>query len=268
MLSVEEIYDTLEGRRKELGLSQAAASKLMFGRADSSFFQGLRRGSMPSAARLATAYTALGLRSYFETLAPRQGVAKTRADRATWHPDGKETNAFRHPQKAGATSSVQEQPAAPAAYAENTPPLPAYAFDPDTSNVEHVLVPKLDIRLAAGHGASTNDERPVGMLAFRHDWMRRNNLQPGQVSAVEVMGDSMEPSFKDGDTVLVDHRRSDYQRGKVVAARVDDELFIKRLESTPNNNWLLISDNHNYAPLELTPGDAIIGAVVWRGTWV
>ena len=128
--------------------------------------------------------------------------------------------------------------------------------------------PKLDVKLAAGHGASATDERPVGMLAFRRDWMRKHNIQPGLVSAVEVVGDSMEPFFISGDTVLIDHQRNQVRRGAVVAARVGKDLFVKRLEQTPSEEWLLVSDNHDYAPLALTKDDAVIGEVVWRGRWL
>ncbi len=148
-----------------------------------------------------------------------------------------------------------------------TDPAPAYALDPEIDNAEHVLVPKLDIQLAAGHGAAATDERPVGMLAFRREWMSEHNLQPGQVSAVEISGDSMTPGLDDGDTILVDHTRARLMRGLVVAARVGNDLFVKRLEQTPDEDWLLISDNHEYAPLALGKDDAVIGEVVWRGRW-
>ena len=65
MLTAHEIYDVLERRRVEVGLSQADASTLILGRKDSSFFQGLRRGSIPSVSRFEAACKALGLEFYF-----------------------------------------------------------------------------------------------------------------------------------------------------------------------------------------------------------
>ena len=153
---------------------------------------------------------------------------------------------------------------------EITPPetVPAYAYDPDIDDAEHMLVPKLEVKAAAGHGATVSDERPVGMLAFRREWMRKRNIQPGRVSAIEVSGDSMEPSLRDGDTILIDHTRNQVRRGAVVAARVSDDLFVKRLEQTPDDKWILVSDNHEYAPVALTKDGAVIGEVVWRGRWL
>ncbi len=142
------------------------------------------------------------------------------------------------------------------------------AYDPDIDDAEHVMVPKLPVRLSAGPGASGEDETPVGLLAFRREWMRQHSLQPGRVSAVEVAGDSMKPSLNDGDTVLVDHTRAGPRRGKVVAARVGGELFIKRLHTMPPDGWLLVSDNPDYSPLMLGRDDAIIGEIVWQGRWL
>ena len=104
------------------------------------------------------------------------------------------------------------------------------------------------------------------MLAFRREWMRKHNLRPGQVSAVEVVGDSMLPYLSDGDTVLVDHTRTECKRGLVVAACIGEDLFVKRLEQTPMDDWLLVSDNHNYGPLALNADDAIIGSSSLAGS--
>jgi phage repressor protein C with HTH and peptisase S24 domain len=65
MLSLENIYETLETRRKELGLSQAEVSARAFGRADNSAFQGIRRGAWPSVQKLEALATALGLEYSF-----------------------------------------------------------------------------------------------------------------------------------------------------------------------------------------------------------
>ena len=125
-----------------------------------------------------------------------------------------------------------------------------------------MILSKLDVKAATGHGATVNSERPSGMLAFRREWMHKRNIQPGRVSAIEVKGDSMELGLQEGDTILFDHARKQVCRGMVVAARVSDDLFAKRLEQTPNDKWALASDNYKYAPSALTKDDAVIGEVV------
>ena len=143
-------------------------------------------------------------------------------------------------------------------------------YDPAIDDAEHVMVPKLPVSLAAGYGAAVPEveDEPMGLLAFRRGWMRRYGLQLGQVSAVEIVGDSMEPLLIDGDTVLVDHCRSEARQGKVFAVRNINDLFVKRLERQPDNKWILTSDNKDYEPIDMSPQAILIGEVVWRGTWL
>lgn len=65
MLTLEEIYDRLEARRLELGLSQADVGAKAFGRADNSAFQGIRRGAWPSVQKLQALAAALDLEFNF-----------------------------------------------------------------------------------------------------------------------------------------------------------------------------------------------------------
>lgn len=65
MPSPAQIYEALEARRTELGLSQADIGARAFGRADNSAFQALRRGSSPSAEKLAALCSAVGWEFYF-----------------------------------------------------------------------------------------------------------------------------------------------------------------------------------------------------------
>jgi len=60
-----QIYDLIEERRLELGLSQAEVGQRAFGKRDNSFFQNIRRGSAPSSEKLAALAEALGLEFYF-----------------------------------------------------------------------------------------------------------------------------------------------------------------------------------------------------------
>ena len=58
------LYELIEDRRKELGLSQAEVSARAFGRADSAAIQNIRRGSSPAIDRVAALCDTLGLEFY------------------------------------------------------------------------------------------------------------------------------------------------------------------------------------------------------------
>lgn len=65
MPTPEQIYAALEARRTELGLTQAEVGARAFGKADNSAFQALRRGSSPSADKLAALCQAVDWEFYF-----------------------------------------------------------------------------------------------------------------------------------------------------------------------------------------------------------
>ena len=61
MQDLQGLYQKLERRRKELGLTQAQVGQRAFGRADNSALQNIRRGAWPSADRLSALCSVLGL---------------------------------------------------------------------------------------------------------------------------------------------------------------------------------------------------------------
>jgi len=65
MSESDRIFELIEQRRKELGLSQAQVSERAFDRSDTSAIQNIRRGSSPSVDKLAALGEALGLEFYF-----------------------------------------------------------------------------------------------------------------------------------------------------------------------------------------------------------
>lgn len=58
------LYDVVEARRRELGLTQSQVGERVTGRADTSVVQHLRRGAAPSFERVSAICTALGLELY------------------------------------------------------------------------------------------------------------------------------------------------------------------------------------------------------------
>ncbi len=84
--------------------------------------------------------------------------------------------------------------------------------------------------------------------------------------ALRIKGDSMSPHLEDGDIVGVDvtPRRSLLPlAGRIVAARVDDGVTVKRL-AFAGKHLVLLADNPEYPPIVLDKDmDAIIGPIIW-----
>ena len=129
---------------------------------------------------------------------------------------------------------------------------------------EWVDVPRLALGASAGPGALSPDEQPIGAFRFSARWLRDQGLDPVMLSAIAVAGDSMEPTLRDGDEILVD-RRAHSLRDGIHVVRVDEAVLVKRLDMGMPGRIVLISDNPAYRPLELGSGDLeIVGRVVWK----
>ena len=140
-------------------------------------------------------------------------------------------------------------------------PSPTARLTDGIDESEYARIPRLDV------AAGLADEATARELAFRRDWLRSRDLELGQLSVVQMRGDSMHPTISDGDWTLVDRGSGDHQRGNLVAAWTREGLAIKRLERV-GARWHLASDNMNYSPVTLDSTARIIGRAVWRGTWL
>ena len=93
--------------------------------------------------------------------------------------------------------------------------------------------------------------------AFLRHYFKLTSLQ--SLAFVRVEGDSMTPILPPNARLLVQHR-TDFKEGQIVLARLDDELYVKRLHKQPHLK--LVSDNEKYEPIILQGKDYELIAVV------
>ena len=132
------------------------------------------------------------------------------------------------------------------------------------TGTEWADVPRLPLGASAGPGAVAGGELPVGQLRFSARWLKANGLNAAMLSAIEVEGDSMDPTLRDGDEILVDRTPRPLRAG-IHVLRLDDVLLVKRVERA-GDSLRLISDNRAYPEVERGAGEVeIVGRVVWKG---
>ena len=119
--------------------------------------------------------------------------------------------------------------------------------------------------IAAGAGANADDERVLGSLAFRADWLRRHGLNPKRCRVIEVTGDSMEPTLQHRAVILVDFQRTVRRHNKIFAVRAGDGPVVKRLRHADGKGWRLVSDNPAYKPVRWPDDAVVLGQVMWTG---
>ena len=280
LLTTNEIYEVLDSRRIELGLSQAEASDLIVGRHDSSFFQGLRRGSMPSAARLEAACRALRLDFRFGSHNPGDDL---RLGAPGGEPGLLTPARLPELERSAHTLARLVADAGGDPIPEDlrpalTPPPPVELADAEvlhrvaTDDLDGPLPPgtrQIEVRelaAAAGGGALELDETVKGYLAFQRMWLDRHGVDPAQCTVIGVVGESMAPTLPAGCSILVDRSRRRRRVGRIFVARLPgDGLVVKRLgKAEDSETWLLLSDHPQWKKKVPWPNGAeVIGEVRW-----
>lgn len=77
----------------------------------------------------------------------------------------------------------------------------------------------------------------------------------------KASGDSMESIIEDGDLLLVDTGRVDFNNGGVFLLTIDNEWYVKRLRKRLSGELDVISDNIKY-PIETFKPDSPLEIVV------
>lgn len=72
---------------------------------------------------------------------------------------------------------------------------------------------------------------------------------PNVLKLFKASGDSMADTIEDGNILLVDTSRTDYQNGGIYLLTIDNDWFIKRLRKRLSGELDIISDNPKY-PIE------------------
>ncbi len=126
-------------------------------------------------------------------------------------------------------------------------------------------VPKVKARLSAGGGSFDVKSDIEGFYSFQKKWLRQKGRSQKMV-LVDIVGNSMEPELKNGDTVLVDQSQNEILAGAIYAVGIDDIIMVKRIEKLPDT-LVLRSENKDYPPTHLHGEEVnrvrILGKVIW-----
>jgi len=143
---------------------------------------------------------------------------------------------------------------------------------PGRKDSEYAPIRLYDVQAAAGNGAVVGVEQVADTLMFKRSWIHQElHAQPNDLYLIFVDGESMEPTLRPGDIILVDRRDAhSIPRDGIYVLRMDNSLLVKRLQRLPGRKVKVTSDNPAYEPFDLSldaPGEdlAIIGRVVWSG---
>lgn len=131
-------------------------------------------------------------------------------------------------------------------------------------------IPVYAITASMGRGRFLDSEEILKIVVLDPATMRDMNLSGGSngIVAVYADGESMLPTIPPKSIVFVDRNQRDLRDG-VHLVRLEEMIYVKRLQRLPNHKVKVISDNSIYEPFEvdLKNGDdfEILGKVlrVW-----
>jgi phage repressor protein C with HTH and peptisase S24 domain len=131
------------------------------------------------------------------------------------------------------------------------------------------LVPAYGVKASAGNGEHVNEEQVIGRFAFKREWLARKGLNANNLAVVAARGDSMEPTVRDGDILLVDRNVDRISTDGIYLIERENDLFCKRLQRSFDGGVTIMSDNPRYGPQQLSTDAAselnIVGRVIWIG---
>jgi phage repressor protein C with HTH and peptisase S24 domain len=131
---------------------------------------------------------------------------------------------------------------------------------------DFAYIPVYDISAGAGNGSYAGDIMQT--LAFDKNWLRSQFGTVDSLEGIKVSGDSMEPTLRAGDIVLL-NRNEILPRDGVYVIRIDHNLFVKRLQKLPGDHLEVCSDNPIYPKFTIDlanpPSDfQVLGRVVMK----
>lgn len=136
--------------------------------------------------------------------------------------------------------------------------------------ISQIKIPLLANRASMGLGLDQLDtDMVIGALTVQKSWVSKNlpNIsRPENLRFIHGYGDSMKPTFADGDVLLVDTGTRAAEVDGVYVLEVHEQLYIKRVSRRFDGRHEISSDNPSVKTVEVLNGDhsvEIKGRVVW-----
>ncbi|BDB69106.1 S24 family peptidase [Comamonas thiooxydans] len=141
---------------------------------------------------------------------------------------------------------------------------------PATEPRDLIRIPLLANSGSMGKGNDTLDaDYVVGDLALSAHWINQH-IKPGNIRElkfIHAQGESMSPTFSDGDVLLVDvGSRDPASHEGVYVLDVHGQTYIKRVRMRMSGTLEVSSDNPNIKTVDELNGDhqvRVLGRVVW-----
>ena len=119
-----------------------------------------------------------------------------------------------------------------------------------------IYLRRLNVSACCGASGVQNyeDEAYVDLMSVSRVWFKENinQIRENGYEIITAAGDSMEPTLKNGDLVVIDRFDTEItKRDGVFCVLIDNDLYLKRVQRVPGS-LRFISDNRLYDPFEIS----------------
>jgi hypothetical protein len=132
-----------------------------------------------------------------------------------------------------------------------------------------VLLPLLEARAAAGNNGGLRSDHLVDFIAFSESFLKQTlRRSPQNLALLTASGDSMDPTIRDGDLLLVDTSARRIEGSFIYVLAINGGLLVKRIALRRDGSVVLKSDNAKYDAEEVPAGETptleVLGQVIWQ----
>lgn len=146
-------------------------------------------------------------------------------------------------------SRIKRSPDVPLTYEHISRVAAALNYDinfftgPKIDNDGYVKVPFREANAGMGGGCTNGSRRILSHMSFKVDWLMTKTTHPEKLSLIKAVGDSMSPTIPPDSVVMIDEGQIEPINGKIFYLSINNEYFIKRIETSGGVITALLSDN-------------------------
>lgn len=124
---------------------------------------------------------------------------------------------------------------------------------------ETITVDHIHINPSCGCGTAVLDDAEITPIKLGTQLLQSvmKISHPQNLKTFKACGDSMETIIEDGDMLLVDTGRTDFNNGGIFLLTINNDWFVKRLRKRLSGELEVISDNTKYQIETFKPNDDI-----------
>ena len=135
---------------------------------------------------------------------------------------------------------------------------------PITEKNRPIKIDMLDVKACCGTGNEIVSDYVIGSWCMPNDIFKHiSNSTPENIKMIQVFGDSMQPTLKAGDWVLVDITHNTPDTDGLFVIWLTTGLAVKRIQGG-FSNYIVHSDNPQYKDITASPEEIrIVGKVIY-----